>query len=168
MTFVQVLLIILKVLGWTLLGVLGLVLLLVLFLLLMPIGADVEYIGGNLKVSAKVCGILIQLIPKKMREKHEKKPKKEKSEVRTGWTFGILPSIAYDADKGFQYGVLANVYDFGDGSAYPDYFHSLYFEAAYTTKRSGLFRFAYDSKHLLPGHHLKLDVSYLPDALCDL
>ena len=95
------------------------------------------------------------------------KPKKEKSEIRTGWTFGILPSVAYDADKGFQYGVLANVYDFGDGSAYPDYFHSLYFEAAYTTKRSGLFRFAYDSKHLLPGHHLKIDVSYLPDALCD-
>ena len=83
MTFVQVLLIILKVLGYTLLGVLGLVLLLLLFLLLMPVGADVEYIGGKLKVSAKVCGILIQLIPKKMREKHdkprkEKKPKKKK------------------------------------------------------------------------------------------
>ena len=83
MTFVQVLLIILKVLGWTLLGVVGLVLLLVLFLLLMPIGADVEYIGGNLKVSAKVCGILIQLIPKKMREKQEKKPKKEKKKTPT-------------------------------------------------------------------------------------
>ena len=75
-----------------------------------------------------------------------KKAKKEKSEVRTGWTFGILPSVAFDADKGFQYDVLANVYDFGDGSIYPEYFHSLYFEAAYTTKRSGLFRFAYDSK----------------------
>ena len=73
----HVLLIILKVLGFTLLGVLGLVLLLLLFVLLMPVGADVEYIGGKLKVSAKACGILIQLIPKKMKEKHEK-PKKEK------------------------------------------------------------------------------------------
>ena len=82
-------------------------------------------------------------------------------------TFGILPSVAYDADKGFQYGVLANVYDFGDGSIYPEYFHSLYFEAAYTTKRSGLFRFAYDSKMLIPNHRLKIDLSYLPDALCD-
>ena len=68
----------------------------------------------------------------------KEKPKKEKSEVRTGWTFGILPSIAYDADKGFQYGLLSNVYYFGDGSTYPEYLHSLYFEAAYTTKRSGL------------------------------
>ncbi|MCQ2284839.1 MAG: outer membrane protein assembly factor [Bacteroidales bacterium] len=97
----------------------------------------------------------------------DKKPKKEKSETRTGWTFGILPSVAYDADKGFQYGLLSNVYDFGDGSIYPEYFHSLYFEAAYTTKRSGLFRFAYDSKYLIPNHRLKIDVSYLPDALCD-
>lgn len=96
-----------------------------------------------------------------------KKEKKEKSDIRTGWTFGVLPSVAFDADKGFQYGLLANVYDFGDGSIYPEYFHSLYFEAAYTTKRSGLFRFAYDSKKLIPNHRLKIDLSYLPDALCD-
>ncbi len=82
MTFVQILLLILKILGFTLLGVLGLVLLLLLFVLFMPVGADVEYIGGNLKVSAKVCGILIQLIPKKMREGHEKKPKKEKKQKK--------------------------------------------------------------------------------------
>lgn len=102
-------------------------------------------------------------------EKSEKpkKEKKEKSEVRTGWTFGVLPSVAFDADKGFQYGLLSNIYNFGDGSIYPEYFHSLYFEAAYTTKRSGLFRFAYDSKYLIPNHRLKIDVSYLPDALCD-
>lgn len=101
------------------------------------------------------------------KDKKPKKEKKEKSAVRTGWTFGILPSVAYDADKGFQYGILTNIYDFGDGSIYPEYFHSLYFEAAYTTKRSGLFRFAYDSKYLIPDHRLKIDVSYLPDALCD-
>ena len=87
--------------------------------------------------------------------------------VRKGWTFGILPSVAYDADKGFQFGALANIYDFGDGSVYPDYVHSLYVEASYTTKRSGIFRFSYDSKFLIPNHRLKLDVCYLPDALCD-
>lgn len=76
MTFVQILLIILKVLGFTVLGVLGLVLLLLLFLLLIPIGADVEYIGGEFKLSAKACGILLQLLPRK--EKKEKKPKEKK------------------------------------------------------------------------------------------
>lgn len=95
------------------------------------------------------------------------KPKKDTNEVRTGWTFGILPSVAYDADKGFQYGLLSNIYYFGDGSTYPEYLHSLYFEAAYTTKRSGIFRFSYDSKFLIPNHRLKFDISYLPDAMND-
>lgn len=96
-----------------------------------------------------------------------KKTEKDTSEVRKGWTFGVLPSIAYDADRGFQYGALINLYDFGDGSTYPEYLHSMYAEAAYTTKRSGTFRFAYDSKYLIPGHRLKVDLAYLPDVLND-
>ena len=65
MAFLHILGIILKVLGFTVLGVLGLALLILLFLLLIPIGADFEYIGGEYKLSAKACGILIQLLPKK-------------------------------------------------------------------------------------------------------
>ena len=76
MAFLHILGIILKVLGFTVLGVLGLALLILLFLLLIPIGADFEYIGGEYKLSAKACGILIQLLPKK--EKKEKKPKEKK------------------------------------------------------------------------------------------
>ena len=53
--------------------------------------------------------------------------------IRRGWTFGVLPSVAYDADLGLQYGALTNIYYFGDGSTYPDYLHSFYAEAAYTT-----------------------------------
>ena len=87
--------------------------------------------------------------------------------MRRGWTFGVLPSVAYDADLGFQYGALTNVYYFGDGSAYPDYYHSFYAEAAYTTKHYGLFRLSYDSKYLIPNHRLSVDLTYLPDQMCD-
>ena len=101
-------------------------------------------------------------------EKKEKKKKEKNPDgIRTGWTFGILPSVAYDADLGFQYGVLSNVYYFGDGSTYPDYMHSLYFEAAYTTKRYGLFRFSYDSKYLIPKHRFSFDATFIPDAMSD-
>ena len=93
--------------------------------------------------------------------------KKDSNNVKTGWNFGILPSIAYDADLGFQFGALSNIYYYGDGSQYPEYIHSFYVEAAYTTKRYGLFRFFYDSKYLIPDHRLTIDVSYLPDAMCD-
>lgn len=89
------------------------------------------------------------------------------NKIKTGWNFGILPSVAYDADYGFQGGLLTNIYYYGDGSQYPEYIHSLYAEAAYTTKHHGIFRLNYDSKYLIPGHRLTLDATYLPDAMCD-
>ena len=87
--------------------------------------------------------------------------------IKTGWNFGALPSVAFDADLGFQGGALANIYYYGDGSQYPEYIHSLYVEAAYTTKRYGIFRANYDSKYLIPKHRLTLDATYQPDAMCD-
>lgn len=91
----------------------------------------------------------------------------QESHIRQGWTFGVLPSVAYDADLGLQYGALTNIYYFGDGSTYPEYLHSFYAEAAYTTKHFGIFRTSYDSKHLIPGHRLSIDITYLPDQMCD-
>ena len=87
--------------------------------------------------------------------------------IKTGWNFGALPSVAFDADLGFQGGALANIYYYGDGSQYPEYIHSIYAEAAYTTKNYGIFRVNYDSKYLIPNHRLTLDVTYQPDAMCD-
>ncbi|MBP5548347.1 MAG: BamA/TamA family outer membrane protein [Bacteroidales bacterium] len=87
--------------------------------------------------------------------------------VRTGWNFGVLPSVAFDADLGFQYGALTNIYYYGDGSTYPEYLHSIYAEAAYTTKHFGIFRTSYDSKYLIPNHRLSVDLTYLPDQMCD-
>ena len=91
----------------------------------------------------------------------------QEQHVKTGWTFGLLPSVAFDADLGFQYGALTHLYYYGDGSTYPQYLHSVYAEAAYTTKHFGIFRLSYDSKYLIPEHRLSVDLSYLPDMLCD-
>ena len=91
----------------------------------------------------------------------------DSANVRRGWTFGVLPSFAYDADLGLQLGLLSNVYYFGDGAVYPDYYHSFYVEAATTSKHYGLYRLAYDSKYLIPNHRLSIDLTYLPDKMCD-
>ena len=96
-----------------------------------------------------------------------KRKEKDTTGIRKGWTFGALPSVSYDADLGFQYGALTNIYYFGDGSKYPEYLHSFYVEASYTTKRYGVFRLFYDSKYLITKHRLTIDASYLPDAMCD-
>lgn len=64
-----------------------------------------------------------------------------------GWKFGgALPAIAYDSDVGFRYGALANFYDWGDGSSYPNYVRNIYVEWSRTTKGSGINRFQYDDK----------------------
>ncbi|MBR3568525.1 MAG: BamA/TamA family outer membrane protein [Salinivirgaceae bacterium] len=89
------------------------------------------------------------------------------SEAKTGWTFGVLPSVAYDADLGFQYGALTNLYYYGDGSTYPEYLHSIYAEVNRTTKQSGLFRLNLDSRALVPGLLISADISYMPDEMCD-
>ena len=89
------------------------------------------------------------------------------SDVKTGWTFGVLPSISYDADLGFQYGALTNIYYHGDGSYYPEYLHSIFAEANYTTKHNGLLRLNLDSRALVPGHRLSADISFMPDDMSD-
>lgn len=99
-----------------------------------------------------------------MAQQNQEDPPKK---VKKGWNMGVLPSIAFDADIGFQYGVLTNIFNYGDGSKYPEYLHSIYLEAAYTTKKYGIFRFNYDSKYLIPNHRLTIDASYIPDAMCD-
>ena len=71
--------------------------------------------------------------------------------VKTGIGFGPLPAIAFDADKGFQLGAILNVYDYGDGSNYPNYDSKWYFEASFFTKGSQMYQIMYDNKTLIPG-----------------
>ncbi len=97
-------------------------------------------------------------------ESEKKKKKKEKTEkIKKGWNVGALPVVSYNSDLGFQYGALMNLYNYGDGSRYPKYDHSFYFEASWYTKGSGIFRFYYDSEHLIKGVRVSADISYVPD-----
>lgn len=62
--------------------VLGIIIAVIALIMLIPAGIDIGYENGQLSLSAKVCGILLQLLPKKpvdeSKPKKEKKPKKKK------------------------------------------------------------------------------------------
>lgn len=77
--------------------------------------------------------------------------KNKKEIIKKGLNFGPLPVVAFDADKGLQLGALLNIFDFGDGSNYPNTRQSLYLEASFFTKGSQLFVISYDNKFLIPG-----------------
>ena len=88
-------------------------------------------------------------------------------EVKTGWNFGVLPGLSFDADKGFLYGITANIYDYHDGKDYPGYRNYIYAECSYTTKKVGTFRLFYESDYVVERHKLQVDLSYLPDIMSD-
>ncbi|MCU0458779.1 MAG: BamA/TamA family outer membrane protein [Bacteroidales bacterium] len=88
-------------------------------------------------------------------------------EAKTGWNFGALPAVTYSTDQGFQYGALVNLFDYGDGSIYPDYFHKIYIEASTFTKGSSILRVMYDSDYLIKGIRYAVDLSYMPDFAYD-
>ncbi len=90
----------------------------------------------------------------------------EAEQPKTGWKLGgLLPTITFDSDLGFQYGGLVNIFNFGDGSNSPNYTHSLYFEISRFTKGSGINRFFFDSDQVLKGIRTTFDLSYITDPL---
>ena len=66
--------------------ILGVIVAIIVAIMLVPVGADVAYEGGELRLSAKVCGMLLQLIPKppadETKPKKGKKPKKPKKKKK--------------------------------------------------------------------------------------
>ncbi len=88
----------------------------------------------------------------------------QEKKIKTGWTFGgALPAISFDSDLGFQYGALAEFYNYGNPSIYPEYLDHIYTEISHYTKGSGIYRLMFESNHFIPGVHMTTDLSYLPD-----
>ena len=109
--------------------------------------------------------------------KAEKKAKKnvtynEKGEIiKTGINLGPLPVVAFDADRGFQFGALLNIYNFGNGKNYPNPNSQWYIEASAYTKESAInsykFIVNYDNKTLIPGVRMSICTGYYKDAALD-
>lgn len=93
---------------------------------------------------------------------------KDSAAVKKGWSFVPFPVLGYDADMGFQFGALGNLFYYGDGSLYPEYLHSIYAEASWYTKGSAVYQLFYDSKHLLPWNiRITADFAFLTEKSLD-
>lgn len=87
--------------------------------------------------------------------------------AKSGWSAGGMPILSYDSDLGFKYGALGNLFDYGDGSIYPGYKHSLYTEFSHSTKGSDTFFSKYDSKFVFNNIRLSCTLGYFVDKLLD-
>lgn len=91
----------------------------------------------------------------------------QEENIKTGWNFGALPAITFSTDLGFQYGVVVNLFDYGDGARYPSYNQMFYFEVSRFTKGSSTYRMMYETETLIPGINITTDVAYLTDQAYD-
>jgi outer membrane protein assembly factor BamA len=80
--------------------------------------------------------------------------------VKTGWNFGPLPVVGFDSDLGFQYGLCCDIFNYGDGTNYPQYDYKINVEASTYTKGSSVLRTYGDFKQLIPDGKLFFDVTY--------
>lgn len=87
--------------------------------------------------------------------------------VKTGYNFGALPAIGYNSDIGFRYGILGTIYDYGDGSDYPNYEQSLFLEWSRTTKGNGINRATFDTRTLIPNTRMIADLNYTTERALD-
>ena len=93
----------------------------------------------------------------------------EEKEMKTGWSFGLLPTATYSVDNGFQAGAFGDVYYYGDGGTYPDPLHKISWEASYFTHSHRMRLYlAYDSKYLVPNMRINASVTYMNDPLYSL
>lgn len=94
--------------------------------------------------------------------------KKEKKDiVKKGISFGPLPVIAFDQDRGLQYGALLNLYDFGNGSTYPQPRQQWYIEASAYTKGGQKYVVTYDTRHLIPYVRMSLAANVMIEKALD-
>jgi len=91
----------------------------------------------------------------------------KQKEMKTGWSFGVLPSVTFSNDEGFQYGAFGDVYYYGDGGTYPDPLHKISWEASHFTKGKTRLYLAYDSKYLVPDMRVNASLTYVDDPMCN-
>jgi outer membrane protein assembly factor BamA len=121
-----------------------------------------------MKRSLSLLIVMVWLLPLTAQDQKTGTANEKKTEeVKTGWSFGGVPVVAYDADVGFKYGALVNLYHFGDGSRYPMYDHSIYLEWSRTTKGSGINQITWDSDKLIPGVRSFFEASLLTEQALD-
>ena len=80
--------------------------------------------------------------------------------VKHGFNSVPYPVIGYSDDLGIQYGVNYTLFDYGDGSIFPNYRHKAVMEfSRYTRGQTGL-KLTYQSAYLIPGIRVSAALAY--------
>ena len=104
-------------------------------------GGDMRAVSASLEVAAHVLAMLLVLPGSAALAQEAPDP--------TGWEPNGPPAINYDSDEGFGYGVLLELYNYGDGG-YAPYRFTIQPTVFLTTGGRRDFTLFFDAPHLLP------------------
>ena len=90
----------------------------------------------------------------------------KKEVAKSGWSVGLMPALSYNNDLGFLGGAMAQVFDYGDGSIYPNYRHKFMANVNLYSRGAKQVSLDYDSKFLIPGKRVTASLSYMDNPLC--
>ena len=107
-----------------------------------------------------VLGALLVSLSSGAASKSDSKPV-----FKQGFNFGVLPVTNYNTDLGFQGGLLGQVYHYGSGDIYPNYYHKIQTVASIYSKGAVQLDFFYDSKYLIPGKRVTASLKYFDSPL---
>ena len=85
--------------------------------------------------------------------------------TKSGWSLGVMPAFSYNNDMGFLAGALAQAYDYGDGTVYPNCRHKFMANLNIYSRGAKQVSFDYDSKFLIPGKRVTASLSYMDNPL---
>ncbi|MBO4917495.1 MAG: BamA/TamA family outer membrane protein [Bacteroidales bacterium] len=80
--------------------------------------------------------------------------------VKHGFNSVPYPVIGYNDDLGIQYGVNYTLFDYGDGSIFPNYRHKTVMEVSRYTRGQTSMKLTYQSGHLIPGIRISAALAY--------
>ena len=85
--------------------------------------------------------------------------------IKTGWNVGLIPAFNYNAEMGFMSGAIGQVYNYGDGTIYPNYYNKFNVLASIYSKGAKQLSVDYDAKNLLPGKRMKAGFEFIDNPL---
>ena len=86
---------------------------------------------------------------------------------KSGLSVAGTPILGYDSSRGLELGLLANLYDFGKDTRYPNPRQNLYVQAAWYLKGSQRFVLYYDNNFLIPTVRFTFEAEYTNDQEYD-
>ncbi len=89
------------------------------------------------------------------------------TQLKAGFSWGVIPALSYDSDLGIKYGAIINLFDFGNGKNYPAYEQYLYLKFTNTTKKTSQLQALLESEKIIKNALTMIEAAFFVDKKLD-